>query len=50
MLLFAAWPLTRLVPMLTAPLSHLTRPYAVHRGRDDRLGTRAPCRHRERVG
>ncbi|PWI17985.1 respiratory nitrate reductase subunit gamma [Streptomyces sp. Act143] len=50
MLLFAAWPFTRLVHMLTAPLGYLTRPYIVYRSRDARLGARAPRRGWERVG
>ncbi|WP_435836545.1 respiratory nitrate reductase subunit gamma [Streptomyces asoensis] len=48
--LFAAWPFTRLVHMLTAPLGYLTRPYIVYRSRDGRLGTRPPRRGRERTG
>jgi nitrate reductase gamma subunit len=44
LLLFAFWPFSRLVHMLTAPLGYLTRPYIVYRGRDDRLGARAPRR------
>ncbi|MFF0833398.1 MULTISPECIES: respiratory nitrate reductase subunit gamma [unclassified Streptomyces] len=50
MLLFAAWPFTRLVHMLTAPIGYLTRPYIVYRSRDTRLGTRAPRRGWERLG
>ncbi|MFF9125075.1 respiratory nitrate reductase subunit gamma [Streptomyces sp. NPDC014889] len=50
MLLFAAWPFTRLVHMLTAPLGYLTRPYIVYRSRDPRLGTRPPRRGWERIG
>ncbi|MGC0400428.1 nitrate reductase gamma subunit [Streptomyces sp. SAI-126] len=50
LLLFAAWPFTRLVHMLTAPLGYLTRPYIVYRSRDARLGTRPPRRGWERVG
>ena len=50
LLLFAAWPFTRLVHMLTAPLGYLTRPYIVYRSRDSRLGTRPPRRGWERVG
>ncbi|GAA3494666.1 respiratory nitrate reductase subunit gamma [Streptomyces prasinosporus] len=50
LLLFAAWPFTRLVHMLTAPLGYLTRPYIVYRSRDTRLGTRPPRRGWERVG
>jgi nitrate reductase gamma subunit len=48
--LFAFWPFTRLVHMLTAPLGYLTRPYIVYRSRDDRLGNRPPRRGWERVG
>ncbi|WP_314220357.1 respiratory nitrate reductase subunit gamma [Streptomyces zaehneri] len=50
LLLFAAWPFTRLVHMLTAPLGYLTRPYIVYRSRDVRLGARAPHRGWERNG
>jgi nitrate reductase gamma subunit len=50
LLLFAAWPFTRLVHMLTAPLGYLTRPYIVYRSRDVGLGARAPRRGWERVG
>ncbi|MHB9856983.1 respiratory nitrate reductase subunit gamma [Streptomyces sp. YIM S03343] len=50
MLLFAAWPFTRLVHMLTAPLGYLTRPYVVYRSRDRQLGARAPRRGWERTG
>ncbi len=49
LLLFAAWPFTRLVHMLTAPLGYLTRPYIVYRSRDSRLGSRAPQRGWERI-
>ncbi|WP_263008673.1 respiratory nitrate reductase subunit gamma [Nonomuraea phyllanthi] len=31
--LFAIWPFTRLVHLLTAPVGHLTRPYIVYRSR-----------------
>ncbi|MET9390967.1 respiratory nitrate reductase subunit gamma [Streptomyces sp. NPDC006624] len=48
LLLFAAWPFTRLVHMLTAPVGYLTRPYIVYRSRDARLGVRAPRRGWER--
>ncbi|GIH81250.1 respiratory nitrate reductase subunit gamma [Planobispora longispora] len=45
LLLFAIWPFTRLVHMLTAPVGYLTRPYVVYRSRDEqRAGTRAPRR------
>ncbi|MCC3650156.1 respiratory nitrate reductase subunit gamma [Streptomyces sp. S07_1.15] len=47
--LFAAWPFTRLVHMLTAPLGYLTRPYIVYRSRDVQLGSRGPRRGWERV-
>ncbi|MFJ3306661.1 respiratory nitrate reductase subunit gamma [Streptomyces sp. NPDC086549] len=50
MLLFAAWPFTRLVHMLTAPIGYLTRPYIVYRSRDTQLGARAPRRGWERIG
>ncbi|MFF8945745.1 respiratory nitrate reductase subunit gamma [Streptomyces sp. NPDC014864] len=50
LLLFAFWPFTRLVHMLTAPLGYLTRPYIVYRSRDTRLGARPPRRGWERVG
>ncbi|WP_306191502.1 MULTISPECIES: respiratory nitrate reductase subunit gamma [unclassified Streptomyces] len=50
LVLFAAWPFTRLVHMLTAPLGYLTRPYIVYRSRDTRLGARPPRRGWERVG
>ncbi|MEU7750024.1 respiratory nitrate reductase subunit gamma [Nonomuraea sp. NPDC049158] len=45
LLLFAIWPFTRLVHMLTAPLGYLTRPYIVYRSRADRsTGSRTPWR------
>ena len=47
--LFAIWPFTRLVHMLTAPLGYLTRPYIVYRSRDAHLGSRAPRRGWERI-
>ncbi|WP_367319968.1 respiratory nitrate reductase subunit gamma [Streptomyces sp. HUAS ZL42] len=50
LILFAFWPFTRLVHMLTAPLGYLTRPYIVYRSRDTRLGARAPRRGWERTG
>jgi nitrate reductase gamma subunit len=50
LLLFAFWPFTRLVHMLTAPLGYLTRPYIVYRRRDAGLGARAPRRGWERIG
>jgi nitrate reductase gamma subunit len=50
LLLFAAWPFTRLVHMLTAPLGYLTRPYIVYRSRDRQLGARPPRRGWERTG
>ncbi|MFI6596618.1 respiratory nitrate reductase subunit gamma [Nonomuraea sp. NPDC050536] len=33
LLLFAIWPFTRLVHMLTAPIGYLTRPYIIYRSR-----------------
>ncbi|MFL4951404.1 respiratory nitrate reductase subunit gamma [Streptomyces sp. MMS24-I31] len=50
LLLFAFWPFTRLVHVLTAPLGYLTRPYIVYRSRDTQLGARSPRRGWERVG
>ncbi|KUO15733.1 respiratory nitrate reductase subunit gamma [Streptomyces dysideae] len=50
LLLFAFWPFTRLVHMLTAPLGYLSRPYIVYRSRDTGLGARAPRRGWERIG
>ncbi|MFI7294425.1 respiratory nitrate reductase subunit gamma [Streptomyces sp. NPDC050121] len=50
LLLLAAWPFTRLVHMLTAPLGYLTRPYIVYRSRDTQLGARRQRRGWERVG
>jgi nitrate reductase gamma subunit len=50
LLLFAFWPFTRLVHMLTAPLGYLTRPYIVYRSRDTQLGARAPRRGWDRAG
>jgi nitrate reductase gamma subunit len=45
LLLFAIWPFTRLVHMLTAPIGYLTRPYIVYRSRADQTtGARAPRR------
>src|SRR5690606_41750358 len=40
LVLFAIWPFTRLVHMLTAPIGYLTRPSLVYRSREPR--TRAP--------
>ncbi|MFG1947099.1 respiratory nitrate reductase subunit gamma [Nonomuraea sp. NPDC048826] len=34
LVLFAIWPFTRLVHMLTAPIGYLTRPYIVYRSRE----------------
>jgi nitrate reductase gamma subunit len=45
LLLFAIWPFTRLVHMLTAPVGYLTRPYIVYRSREERT----PRRGWERV-
>lgn len=35
LLIFAAWPFTRLVHVFAAPVGYLTRPYIVYRSRDD---------------
>ena len=48
-LMFALWPITRLVHVFSAPLGYLTRPYVVYRSRDERLGTRSTRRGWERV-
>ncbi|MFI7440000.1 respiratory nitrate reductase subunit gamma [Nonomuraea indica] len=40
LVLFAIWPFTRLVHMLTAPVGYLTRPYVVYRSREDVAGSR----------
>ncbi|MEV0350214.1 respiratory nitrate reductase subunit gamma [Nonomuraea sp. NPDC050680] len=45
LVLFAIWPFTRLVHMLTAPVGYLTRPYIVYRSRADQpTGSRTPWR------
>ncbi|WP_327107480.1 respiratory nitrate reductase subunit gamma [Nonomuraea glycinis] len=45
LVLFAIWPFTRLVHMLTAPIGYLTRPYVVYRSRDEQpTGARPPRR------
>ncbi|MCZ2527575.1 respiratory nitrate reductase subunit gamma [Streptomyces sp. HB2AG] len=49
LVLFALWPFTRLVHMLTAPVGYLTRPYIVYRSRDVQLGAHAPRRGWERT-
>ena len=41
MLLFALWPFTRLVHVLSVPIFYLWRPYVVYRSRSDRAGSRA---------
>lgn len=43
-LLFAIWPFTRLVHVLSVPVGYLFRPYIVYRSRDDHRGARAPRR------
>ncbi|WP_055481450.1 respiratory nitrate reductase subunit gamma [Sphaerimonospora mesophila] len=50
LVLFAAWPFTRLVHMLTAPVGYLTRPYIVYRSREDVAGSRPPRRGWEPIG
>ncbi|GHH69056.1 nitrate reductase subunit gamma [Streptosporangium violaceochromogenes] len=42
LLLFAVWPFTRLVHMLTAPVGYLTRPYVIYRSRDERPAGEPP--------
>ena len=50
-LLFAFWPFTRLVHMLSAPLGYLTRPYIPYRSREDtKLGLSDARRGWDRVG
>ncbi len=52
LLLFAAWPFTRLVHAFTAPVHYLFRPYVVYRSRDERPapGSVAPRRGWDPVG
>ncbi|HEX6234064.1 MAG TPA: respiratory nitrate reductase subunit gamma [Jiangellaceae bacterium] len=51
MLLFIAWPFTRLVHAFTVPLHYLFRPYIVYRSRDAaQPGARPPRRGWDRVG
>ena len=40
MILFALWPFTRLVHVLSVPIFYLWRPYVVYRSRSDRVGNR----------
>ena len=42
MILFVAWPFTRLVHAFTAPLHYLFRPYIVYRSRDQEPGQIRP--------
>jgi nitrate reductase gamma subunit len=44
LLLFAVWPFTRLVHVVSAPILYPTRPYVVYRSRDAGPETRAPGR------
>jgi Nitrate reductase gamma subunit len=48
-LLFALWPFTRLVHVLSAPVGYLWRPYIVYRSKDERLGAQAARRGWEPV-
>ncbi len=48
--LFALWPFTRLVHVLSVPLAYVARPYIVYRTRDERLGARRPRRGWEPPG
>lgn len=51
MLLFVAWPFTRLVHAFTVPINYLFRPYIVYRSRDaGQPGSRPPRRGWDRVG
>jgi nitrate reductase gamma subunit len=47
--LFAVWPLTRLVHVFSAPVGYLTRPYIVYRSRDVTAAARPPRRGWEPV-
>lgn len=49
MLLFMAWPFTRLVHAFTAPVGYLFRPYIVYRSRPGGVGTRPPRRGWDRT-
>jgi nitrate reductase gamma subunit len=49
-LLFAIWPFTRLVHMLTAPVGYIFRPYIVYRSREPASGIRAGRRGWDRSG
>ncbi|MBX3068017.1 MAG: respiratory nitrate reductase subunit gamma [Cryobacterium sp.] len=40
--LFAIWPFTRLIHVLSVPIWYLFRPYVVYRSRDKHLGARKP--------
>ena len=44
LLLFAIWPFTRLVHVVSAPVGYMTRPYVVYRSRAPRASTVAPRR------
>jgi nitrate reductase gamma subunit len=44
LLLFAVWPFTRLVHVVSAPVLYPTRPYVIYRSRDAGPETRAPRR------
>ena len=53
MLLFALWPFTRLVHVLSVPIFYLWRPYVVYRSRSDRSGQpgrRGPAGARRTTG
>ena len=49
MLLFMAWPFTRLVHAFTVPVGYLFRPYIVYRSRPGGAGSRPPRRGWERT-
>lgn len=44
LVLFALWPFTRLVHVLSAPIAYPTRPYVVYRSRQAATGTARPHR------
>ena len=39
MILFSVWPFTRLVHVVSAPVSYPTRPYVIYRSKNDHLGS-----------
>ncbi|WP_236842313.1 respiratory nitrate reductase subunit gamma [Boudabousia tangfeifanii] len=49
LLLFAVWPFTRLVHVLSAPIGYPTRPYVVYRSREAATGAAKPARGWKKV-